>query len=75
MSTIIVDESTIEASADLLSLLAVCTFTASRVADGDEGAANLAADLARCLRWAESLADQTHNDIVSVRRIAMRQAA
>ena len=75
MPTITVDESTIEASADLLSLLAVCTFTAQRMADGDEDAADLATDLARCLSWANSLADQTHGDIARVRRIQLERAA
>lgn len=75
MKTITVDESTIEAAADLLSLLAVCTFTAERIAEGDEDAADLAAHMTRCLRWANSLADQTHDDIAMLRRIQLRDAA
>lgn len=70
-----VDESTIEASADLLSLLAVCAFTAECMADGDEDATRLASDVARCLRWANSLADQTHGDIARLRRIQLERAA
>lgn len=75
MPTIIVDESTIEASADLVSLLAVCTFTAQRMADGDEDTDGMAEDVARCLRWAESLAKQTHDDIALLRRIQLSDAA
>ena len=59
----------LEASADLLSLLAVCTFTAQRMSDGDEDAADMAGDVARCLRWAESLAKQTHDAIEMAERI------
>lgn len=72
---ITVDESTIEASADLVSLLAVCTFTVQHMADGDEDAADMAGDVTRCLRWAESLARQTHDDIAMLRRIQLRDAA
>lgn len=70
--TITVDDATIECSADLLSLLAVCTFTSHRMANEDDEAADLAADLTRCLRWAESLARQTHDDIVMLQRIARK---
>jgi hypothetical protein len=63
----------IEASADLLSLLAVCTFTTQRIADGDEDAADMASDVARCLRWAQSLAKQTHDVIEMAERIARKE--
>lgn len=75
MSTIIVDESTIDAAADLVSLLAVCTFTTQRMADGDEVADGMAGEVVRCLRWAESLAKQTHDDIAMLRRIQLDDAA
>lgn len=63
-------DATIECSADLASLIAVCTFTAGRISSGDEDAADLSADLARCLAWCQSLSRQTHDDIVGVQRIA-----
>lgn len=74
MSIMTVDESTVEASADLLALLSVCAFTAGRMADGDDDAAGLASEVARCLRWANCLADQTHGDMVRLRRIQMERA-
>lgn len=67
---IAVDDNTLEASADLLALLAVCTFTAERIAKGDIDATSLTSDLARCLNWACSLASQTHGDIDTLARIA-----
>lgn len=59
----------LEASADALSLIAVCGFTAQRIADGDEDAMDLAGDVARALRWARSLAQQTHHAIEMAERI------
>lgn len=58
----------LEVARDLVSLLAVCSFTSSRIAEGDEEASNLAADLARCLRWAQSFAQQTRDDMVTAAR-------
>lgn len=72
---ITVDESTIEASADLLALLSVCAFTAGRMAYGDEDAARLASEVARCLRWANCFADQTHGDMVRLRGIHLKGKA
>lgn len=72
---ITVDESTIDAAADLLSLLAVCAFTAGRIAEGDDDATDLADHMARCLRWAQSLADQTHRDMSMLRHIQLECAA
>lgn len=62
----------IENAHDLVSLIAVCTFTSHRIAAGDEDATDLAGELTRCLRWAESLAKQTRDDMVMAERIARK---
>ncbi len=74
MSIITVDEGTIDAANDLVSLLAVCILTSQRMAVGDEDAAGMAEDVTRCLRWAESLAQQVRSDMVVLRRIHLDDA-
>ena len=59
----------IEASQDLLAMLAICMFTAQRIADGDDDAASLSGDIARTLRWARSLAEQAHHAMEMAERI------
>ena len=58
------DPADIDLSADLLSLLAVCTVAAKHIANGVDNPKSLSADLHRCMTMAEALAQQTHEAMI-----------